>query len=80
MACCISCACAPNHVTRSFFLDGDTHSSLWSKLVSFFSGKTTEDHLEQAIREAREDGELTAEEGSMLRSILALDEIRCRSS
>ena len=57
-------------------MDGDTHSSLWSKLVSFFSGKTTEDHLEQAIREAREDGELTAEEGSMLRSILALDEIQ----
>ncbi len=57
-------------------MDGDTHSSLWSKLISFFSGKSTEDHLEQAIREAREDGELKAEEGSMLLSILALDEIQ----
>jgi len=56
-------------------LDGDSHSSLWSKLGSFFSGKS-EDHLEQAIREAREDGELKAEEGSMLLSILSLDELQ----
>ena len=57
-------------------MDGDTHSSLWSKLGAFFSGKSTEDHLEQAIREAREEGELKAEEGSMLLSILSLDEIQ----
>ena len=60
----------------AFSLDGDTHSSLWSKLGAFFSGKSTEDHLEQAIREAREEGELKAEEGSMLLSILSLDEIQ----
>ena len=58
------------------FLDGESHSSLWSKLGSIFSGKSSEDHLEQAIREAREDGELKAEESSMLLSILSLDELQ----
>ena len=57
-------------------MDGETHSTVWSKLGSFFSGKSSEDHLEQAIREAREDGELKAEEGSMLLSILSLDELQ----
>jgi len=57
-------------------LDGESHSSLWSKLGSLFSGKTSEDHLEQAIREAREEGELKAEESSMLLSILSLDELQ----
>ena len=57
-------------------MDGESHSTVWSKLGSFFSGKSSEDHLEQAIREAREDGELKAEEGSMLLSILSLDEIQ----
>lgn len=56
-------------------MDADSHSSLWSKMCSLFSGKS-EDHLEQAIREAREDGELKAEEGSMLLSILTLDELQ----
>lgn len=42
-------------------MDGESHSTVWSKLSSFFSGKNSEDHLEQAIREAREDGELKAE-------------------
>ena len=37
-------------------MDGESHSTVWSKLGSFFSGKSSEDHLEQAIREAREDG------------------------
>ena len=57
-------------------MDGESHSTVWSKLGSFFSGKSSEDHLEQAIREAREDGELKAEEGSMLLSILSLDELQ----
>ena len=57
-------------------MDGESHSSLWSKLGSLFSGKSSEDHLEQAIREAREDGELKAEESSMLLSILSLDELQ----
>ena len=37
-------------------MDGESHSTVWSKLGAFFSGKSSEDHLEQAIREAREDG------------------------
>ncbi len=40
-----------------------------------FGGKA-EDHLAQAIMEARDEGELKAEEGSMLLSILTLDEIQ----
>ena len=53
-------------------MDGESHSSLWSKLGSLFSGKSSEDHLEQAIREAQQEGELKAEESSMLLSILSL--------
>ncbi len=59
-------------------MDGETHSSLWSKLGSLFSGKSSEDHLEQAIREAQQDGELKAEESSMLLSILSLDELQAQ--
>ncbi len=61
---------------KEYVLDGESHSSLWSKLGSLFSGRAPEDHLEQAIREAREEGELKAEEGSMLLSILSLDELQ----
>lgn len=56
-------------------MDADSHSSMWSRLFSRFGGRN-EDHLEQAIKEAREDGELKAEEGSMLLSILTLDELQ----
>lgn len=56
-------------------MDGESHSSLWSRLSALFSGKN-EDYLEQAILEARADGELKAEEGSMLLSILTLDELQ----
>ena len=59
-------------------MEGESHSSLWSKLGSLFSGKSSEDHLEQAIREAQEDGELKAEESSMLLSILSLDELQAQ--
>ena len=48
---------------------------MWSRLFSRFSGRN-EDHLEQVIKEARDDGELKAEEGSMLLSILTLDELQ----
>ncbi len=68
--------CALQPFGRSIFLDGESHSTVWSKLGSFFSGRSSEDHLEQAIREAREDGELKAEEGSMLLSVLSLDELQ----
>lgn len=56
-------------------MDGDPRSSLWSKLSAIFSNKN-EDHLEQAILDARAEGELKAEEGSMLLSILTLDELQ----
>ena len=59
-------------------MEGESHSSLWSKLGSLVSGKSSEDHLEQAIREAQEDGELKAEESSMLLSILSLDELQAQ--
>ncbi len=56
-------------------MDADSHSSMWSRLFSRLGGRN-EDHLEQAIKEAREEGELKAEEGSMLLSILTLDELQ----
>ncbi len=56
-------------------MDADSHGSMWSRLFSRFSGRN-EDHLEQVIKEARDDGELKAEEGSMLLSILTLDELQ----
>ena len=56
-------------------MDADSHSSMWSRLF-FRLGGRNEDHLEQAIKEAREEGELKAEEGSMLLSILTLDELQ----
>jgi len=56
-------------------LDGEPRSSLWTRISSLFCGKN-EDHLEQAILEARAEGELKAEEGSMLLSILTLDELQ----
>ena len=59
-------------------MEGESHSSLWSKLGSLFSGKSSEDHLEQAIREAQQEGELKAEESSMLLSILSLDELQAQ--
>ena len=60
-------------------MEGESHSSLWSKLGSLFSGKSQEDHLEQAIREAQQEGELKAEESSMLLSILSLDELQLQT-
>ncbi len=63
-------------LTKEFILDDDTHSTgLWSKLTNIFTAKN-EDNLEQAILEAQTDGELKAEEGSMLLSILTLDELQ----
>ncbi len=54
-------------------MDGDSHSSLWSKLSKLFSIRG-EDNLEQVIIDARKDGELQQEEGNMLLSILQLGE------
>jgi len=58
-------------------LDGgpDSTSSIWSRLTRLFQNRNG-DTVEKAIMEAREDGELEAEEGSMLLSILRLDELQ----
>lgn len=58
-------------------MDGgpDSTSSIWSRLTRLFQNRNG-DTVEKAIMEAREDGELEAEEGSMLLSILRLDELQ----
>lgn len=58
-------------------MDGESHRpGMWTRLAAIFSGRNSEDHLEQAILEARAEGGLKAEEGSMLLSILSLDELQ----
>ncbi|MCG8531161.1 MAG: hemolysin family protein [Desulfovibrionales bacterium] len=54
-------------------MDGGSESRLWHVLGNLFS-KTTEEDVEKAIIDAREEGELEAEEGSMLLNVLSLDE------
>lgn len=49
--------------------------SLWDRLCSLFSNRT-DDSLEQAVLEARNDGELDREEGSMILSILRMDDVQ----
>lgn len=53
---------------------GSEGGSFWHKLSRVFNSKSS-DHVEQAIREASQEGELEAEEGSMLLNILHLDEL-----
>ncbi len=54
-------------------MDGDSHSSLWSKVGRLFGSKNA-DHLEQSILEARNEGEVEMEESNMLLSVLELSE------
>lgn len=56
-------------------MDGGPDSSLWQRIAKFFHGKSI-DTVEQAIIEASEEGELQKEEGSMLLSVLHLDELK----
>ena len=56
-------------------MDDGSDSSIWHRLGRLFHGKHT-DTVEQAIRDASEDGELDKEEGSMLLSVLTLDELQ----
>ncbi len=58
-------------------MDGNSDStgSIWSRIVGFFH-KNHEELLEKAIKEANEDGELDPQEGSMLLSVLRLDELQ----
>jgi magnesium and cobalt transporter len=47
----------------------------WHKITKFFGGKNS-DNVTQAILEASQDGELEADEGSMLLSILRMDDLQ----
>ena len=58
--------------------DGSGSSSIWRRLSKLFHGRHDADTVEQVIRDASEDGELDKEEGSMLLSVLALDELQVR--
>jgi len=58
-------------------LDRSPGRSFWSRLAEVFGVRTDSlENLEQAIIEARNDGELEAAEGSMILSILKLDDVK----
>lgn len=56
-------------------MDRSTDKSLWGRFCTLFSGRSA-DTLEQAVREARDEGELDIAEGSMILSILRLDNVQ----
>ncbi len=56
-------------------MDGGSESRLWTRIARFFHNKNN-DTVEQAIIEASEEGELQKEEGSMLLSVLHLDDMQ----
>lgn len=58
-------------------MDDGSDSSIWHKLSRLFHPRHA-DSVEQLIREASEEGELDKQEGSMLLSVLALDELQVR--
>lgn len=53
----------------------DPGSSIWQRLKRLFRN-SSEDYVEKAIRDASQDGALDKEEGSMLLSILELDDLQ----
>ena len=57
-------------------MDEGSESSIWTRITRLFQGKSTTDSVEQAIIEASEDGGLEKEEGSMLLSVLHLDDVQ----
>ncbi len=57
-------------------MDGASDSTLWSRLSKFFGRGVDEETLEKAILEARADGEVAADEESMLLSILRIDDLQ----
>ncbi|MCC8195137.1 MAG: hemolysin family protein [Deltaproteobacteria bacterium] len=59
-------------------MDEGSESSIWTRISRLFQAKGTTDSVEQAILEASEDGELEKEEGSMLLSVLHLDDVQVR--
>jgi magnesium and cobalt transporter len=62
-------------ITQELQLEGGPESSLWQRITRFFTGRNN-DSVEQAIIEASEEGELLQEEGSMLLSVLHLDDLQ----
>lgn len=61
--------------TKETILDEGSESSIWTRISRLFQAKGM-DSVEQAIIEASEDGELQKEEGSMLLSVLHLDDLQ----
>lgn len=61
-------------------LDGasEGHSTIWSRLGSFF--RHNEESLEQAIQEARAEGEVEPEEESMLLGILRFNDLQVQDT
>ena len=56
-------------------MDDGSDSSIWQRLGRLFHSRHG-DSVEQVIRDASEEGELDKEEGSMLLSVLTLDELQ----
>ncbi len=56
-------------------MDEGSDSSIWQRLAKIFSNKSA-DSVEQVIRDASEEGELDKNEGSMLLSVLTLDDMQ----
>ena len=58
-------------------MDRSPGRTFWSRLAEVFGNRNDSlENLEQAIIEARDDGELEAAEGSMILSILKLDDVQ----
>jgi len=57
-------------------VDRSSDESVWSRLWNFFGHRHNDDDIEQAVIEAREEGELEPEEGSMILRILELDDLQ----
>jgi len=64
-----------NLFTKEKRLVLDSERSLWSRLAGLFT-RHDEESLEKAILEARAEGEVAADEGSMLLRILRLDKLQ----
>ena len=58
--------------------DDSDRSGIWQRLRKLFQGRHDADTVEKAIRDASKDGELDKAEGSMLLSVLNLDDQQVR--
>ncbi len=57
-------------------MDRSSDSTVWSRLKNLFGLRGNAETLEQALLEARDEGELEATEESMILSILQLDDVQ----